>query len=64
MNCFYDRNIIDVFISRIFFEPGINYAILFASLFPSGPLNLPRLSDTPYLFIMRNMERKQPVKSV
>ena len=24
--------------------------------FPSGPLNLPRLSDTPYLLSMRNTE--------
>lgn len=33
-----------------------NYCSSFALRFPSGPLNLPRLSETPYLFSMRNTE--------
>lgn len=32
------------------------YHSSFGFLFPSGPLNLPRLSETPYLFNMRNTE--------
>lgn len=32
------------------------YHSSFGFLFPSGPLNLPRLSETPYLFSMRNTE--------
>lgn len=35
--------------------PSYDYSSLFF-LFPSGPLNLPRLSETPYLFSMRNTE--------
>ena len=33
-----------------------NYYSSFDLRFPSGPLNLPRLSETPYLFSMRNTE--------
>lgn len=35
------------------------YSLLYSYFglrFPSGPLNLPRLSETPYLFSMRNTE--------
>ncbi len=33
-----------------------NYCSSFALRFPYGPLNLPRLSETPYLLSMRNTE--------
>ena len=35
--------------------PSYDYSSL-GFLFPNGPLNLPRLSETPYLFSMRNTE--------
>lgn len=41
----------------MFQSPNITYFIAsFCLRFPNGPLNLPRLSETPYLLSMRNTE--------